>query len=96
MVRCSKCDKALGEYMLTAYGDAICEDCWDEYICTKEGKVEYLLGICRGDYPAVEFDDDFLKEVTESWEANKNIIRPYIPSQLFKMAEIRAQVFKCL
>jgi hypothetical protein len=96
MIRCSKCDKVLGEYLLTAYGDAICEDCWDDYICTSEGKVEYLLGICRGDYPAAEFDDDFLKEVAASWEENKHIIRPYIPGKLFSMAEIRAQVLKCL
>lgn len=96
MVRCNKCNKALGEYLLTAYGDAICEDCWDEYICTKEGKVEYMLGICRNDYPAVEFDDDFLKEVAQSWEDNKNIIQPYIPGKLFKMAETRVQVFRCL
>ena len=96
MIRCTKCDKALGEYLLSAYGDAVCEDCWDEYICTKEGKVEYLLGICRGDYPATEFDDEFLLEVVESWNENKNTIRPYISKQLFNMCEIRAQVLKCL
>jgi phage FluMu protein Com len=96
MVRCNKCDKVLGEYLLSAYGDAVCEDCWDEYICTKEGKVEYLLGICRGDYPATEFDNEFLLEVVESWNENKNIIQPFIPKQLFNMCEIRAQVLKNL
>jgi hypothetical protein len=96
MICCNKCDKVLGEYLLSAYGDAVCEDCWDEYICTKEGKVEYLLGICRGDYPAAEFDDEFLLEVVESWNENKNRIRPYIPKQLYNMCEIRAQVLKNL
>lgn len=96
MIRCNKCNKVLGEYLLTAYGDAICEDCWDEYICTNEGKVEYLLGICRGDYPAAEFDDDFLKEVAQSWEENKNILRSYIPGRLFAIADIKAEVFKKL
>lgn len=96
MIHCNKCNKVLGEYLLSAYGDTVCEDCWDEYICTKEGKVEYLLGICRGDYPATEFDDDFLLEAVESWNENKNIIRHYIPKQLFNMAEIRAQVLKNL
>jgi hypothetical protein len=86
----------LGEYLLTAYGNAICEDCWDSYICTPEGKVEYLLGICRHDYPAVEFDDDFLKEVVESWYEYKALVRPYIPKELFNMCEIRAQVLKNL
>ena len=92
MLRCSKCDKAVGEYLLTAYGDAVCEDCWDEYICSNEGKLEYLIGICRGDYPATEFDDEFLLEAVESWNENKNLVKPHIPEQLFKMVEIKAQV----
>lgn len=96
MIHCDKCNKVIGEYLLSAYGDAICEDCWDEYICTKEGRVEYLLGICRGDYPAMEFDDEFLLEVVKSWNENKNRIRPYIPKQLYHMCEIRAQVLKNL
>jgi hypothetical protein len=90
MVRCNKCNKALGEYLLTAYGDAICEDCWDEYVCSREGKLEYLIGICRGDYPATDFDDEFLLEAVESWNENKNLVA--LPKQLFTLAEINAQV----
>lgn len=75
MICCNKCDKVLGEHLCTAYGEAICEDCWDEYICSKEGKLEYLIGIIRGDYPATEFDDDFLREAVESWNENKNRVR---------------------
>lgn len=92
MVRCNKCNKVLGEYLLSAYGDAVCEDCWDKYVCTDEGKAEYLVGICKGDYPAAEFDDEFLLEVVKSWNENKERIRPYIPKQLFQLCEIRAQV----
>lgn len=92
MLRCFKCDKALGEYLLTAYGNAVCEDCWDKYICSKEGKLEYLIGICRGEYPATEFDDEFLLEVVKSWDENKNLVKPHIPESLFKMVEIKAQV----
>jgi hypothetical protein len=75
MERCAKCGKVLGEYLVTAYGDSICEDCWDAYICSDEGKLEYLIGIARGDYPASEFDDEFLKEAAESWNTNKNLVR---------------------
>lgn len=92
MIRCNKCDKALGEYLLTAYGDAVCEDCWDRYICSREGKLEYLIGICRGDYPATDFDSEFLLEVVDSWNENKNLVKHHIPKQLYSLAEIKAQV----
>lgn len=55
------------EFFRTAYGTTLCEDCWDKYILTEHGKLEYLLGICRRDYPASEFDKDFLREVALSW-----------------------------
>lgn len=92
MIRCDKCDKALGEYLLTVYGDAVCEDCWDKYICSREGKLEYLIGICRGDYPATEFDNEFLLEVVESWNENKNLVKPHIPKVLYSLVEIKALV----
>ena len=40
---------------------------WDEYILTEKGKVEYLIGICKGDYPVSDFDADFLIDVSSSW-----------------------------
>jgi recombinational DNA repair protein (RecF pathway) len=72
-MRCANCDKTLGrDFFKTAYGDFLCEDCWDDYICTQAGKLEYLIGICRGDYPADDFDTDFLGEVAVSWMINYN------------------------
>ena len=75
MVCCNKCDKVVGETFVTAFGEVLCEDCWDNYICTREGKLEYLLGICKGDYPASEFDQEFLREAAESWNENREILR---------------------
>lgn len=96
MERCNKCNKPADGSLLSAYGDVFCEDCWDKYICTKEGKVEYLIGICRGDYPACEFDDEFLLEVVQSWNDNKNLIKPHLPEQLFKLVNLRAEVLSKL
>jgi hypothetical protein len=67
---CCNCAKYTSNYLKTAYGYFLCEDCWDDYICTDEGRLEYLIGICRGDYPASEFDADFLCDVAESWKKN--------------------------
>ena len=67
---CANCNKTGGELLKTAYGDFLCEDCWDDYICTDAGRLEYLIGICRGDYPVNEFDADFLYEVAKSYRIN--------------------------
>ena len=71
-MRCTKCDKMNSELLKTAYGLYLCEDCWDDYICTDMGRLEYLIGICDGDYPVEEFDADFLIEVAESWKKFHN------------------------
>jgi len=96
MTYCEKCGKRLGEYLVTAFGEALCEDCWDEYICTPIGRVEYILGIARGDYPAAEFDDDFLKAASASWEENKAVLRAIIPGDLWVTANMKAQIFSKL
>ena len=67
---CANCNKTGGKLLKTAYGDFLCEDCWDDYICTDAGRLEYLIGICRGDYPVNEFDADFLYEVAKSYRIN--------------------------
>lgn len=71
---CANCDRAGRELLKTAYGDYLCEDCWDNYICSDVGKVEYLIGICGGDYPVEEFDADFLGEVAKSYRINYNLL----------------------
>ena len=68
MERCEKCDKVLGEYFVTAYGEKRCEDCWDDYLMTDKGKVEYFIGICNDDYPMSDFDADFLGHVAVCWK----------------------------
>ena len=73
-MRCANCDKTGGEFLKTAYGDWLCEDCWDDYICTEAGMLEYLIGICRGDYPVDEFDADFLGAVAKSYRINYNLL----------------------
>lgn len=96
MLRCTKCAKSICGYLTTAYGELLCEDCWDSYICTPSGKLEYLIGICKGDYPATDFDNEFLLEVVDSWNKNKEVVRQYIPESLFKRCDIRAEVLSKL
>jgi recombinational DNA repair protein (RecF pathway) len=74
-MRCANCDKILGgDSFKTAYGDWLCEDCWDDYICSEAGRLEYLIGICNGELYVEEFDAEFLAEVAVSWMTHYNLL----------------------
>ena len=88
---CANCDSHNKELLKTAYGDYLCEDCWDEYICTDAGKVEYLIGICNLEYQPSEFDADFLCDVAQSWRTNASMLN-LTPEQRFELEE-RARIF---
>jgi recombinational DNA repair protein (RecF pathway) len=86
-MRCANCDKTLGgDSFKTAYGDWLCEDCWDEYINTEAGRLEYLIGICAGDLPVDEFDAEFLCEVAKSWMIHYNML-DFTPQQRAEIEE---------
>lgn len=85
-MRCANCDKTGVEFLKTAYGDFLCENCWDDYINTEAGKLEYLIGICRGDYPASEFDSEFLGEVVVSWMTHYHML-DFTPQERFELEE---------
>lgn len=67
---CTNCGKTRGEFFKTAYGDLLCENCWDDYICTETGRLEYFIGFCREDYHPDEFDADFVYEAVKSYRIN--------------------------
>jgi len=74
-MRCANCDKTLGgDSFKTAYGDFLCEDCWDDYICSDVGRLEYLIGICYGDLPVEEFDAEFLGTVAISYMTHYDLL----------------------
>ena len=71
---CVNCGKTRGEFLKTAYGELLCEDCWDDYICSDAGKLEYFIGFCREDYHPDEFDADFVYEAVKNWKLNSNML----------------------
>lgn len=79
MERCEKCSKTLGEHFVTAYGEKRCEDCWDDYLMTDRGKVEYFIGICKEDYPISDFDADFLGHVAVCWIKYRDELNMTLP-----------------
>ena len=83
---CANCGFQSEETFRTVYGDYICEDCWDDYICSDEGKVEYLIGICYGGLPIDEFDADFLGLVVQSYLDHKEEL-DFEPAQLLELED---------
>ena len=71
MERCAKCGKELRTFSRTAYGENRCLDCFDDYLMTDKGKVEYLIGIVKGELDIKDYDADFLGYVAVCWNKYK-------------------------
>ena len=71
MERCAKCGKVLRTFSRTAYGENRCLDCWDDYLMTDKGKVEYLIGLTAGELDLNDYDADFLGHVAVCWNKYK-------------------------
>lgn len=71
MERCAKCGKELRTFSRTAYGENRCLDCWDDYLMTDKGKVEYLIGLTTGELDLKDYDADFLGHVAVCWNKYK-------------------------
>lgn len=70
-MRCDRCEIS-GDLHLTIYGELLCEDCWDDYINSEQGRVEYLVSITKGAEDLRTFDADFLGVVARSWNKYKD------------------------
>lgn len=82
---CDKCGKPLGEYFRTAYGESRCSNCYDDYLMTDRGKVEYLLGILKGELSMDDFDADFLAHVSVCWKKYRSeFIMPFCDLKTFE------------
>jgi hypothetical protein len=68
----------------------LCPDCYDDYLFTDEGKVEYVIGIVRGDYPMDYFDADFLGEIGVQWNKHKKFfsLAPEVIADIEKRAKL--------
>lgn len=87
---CHECGTYLccGKSFNTAYGDVLCPTCYDDYLFTAEGKVEYVIGIVSGDYPMDCFDAEFLDEIGVQWNKYKKyfVLAPEIIEDIEKRA----------
>ena len=68
MMKCTKCGRETEEFFNTLYGECLCDHCYDDYLMTDEGKVEYMFGITTGREELKDYDSDFLGHVAACWK----------------------------
>lgn len=89
MERCTKCSKILDkEFFKTLYGEVRCADCYDDYLMTDKGKVEYLIGLASGELELKDYDADFLGHVSVCWRKYKDELN--LPLCFIKEVEEKA------
>jgi len=71
MSLCEKCEKRTNDVFINVFDETLCEDCWDDYLMTDRGKLEYFIGIAKGDLPISDYDADFLGHVATCWNKYK-------------------------
>lgn len=91
---CSKCGKPTTEKLVSIYGEQLCEDCWDEYLFTDEGKVEYIVSIVYRNCKLSDFDADFLGFAAIQWYKNKDRFK--LPEQDINLIESCAKILGIL
>ena len=67
---CSKCYREFdyNDLQMTAFGEQLCDECWEEYLLTDKGTVEYMIGFAYGQLSPKFFDADFLGHVSTCWK----------------------------
>lgn len=68
---CEKCEKCTGDVFISVFEETLCEDCWDDYLMTDRGKLEYFIGIAKGEVPMSDYDADFLGHIITCWNKYK-------------------------
>ena len=75
MLRCMKCGRKETSLFESLYGEERCEYCWDDYLMTDRGKVEYFVGIVRGELNIDDYDADFLGHVSVCWQKYRDQVQ---------------------
>lgn len=69
---CEKCGKQTLDTLINVFSEELCLDCWDDYLMTDRGKVEYFIGIVKEELPIEDYDADFLGHISVCWNKYKS------------------------
>ena len=85
---CVKCGKETENILTTVFGEDRCEFCYDDYLMTDKGKVEYFVGIVTGDLLMEDYDADFLIHVAACWKKYRDEL--FLSIKTIRLVELEA------
>lgn len=67
----TQCDCCKSEAVLykNAYGQYLCTDCWNDYLTSDRGQVEYMIGVASGEYKRSSFSNEDCTAIQLAWFA---------------------------
>lgn len=71
---CEQCGKQTSDTLVNIFSEELCEDCWDNYLMTERGKLEYFVGLAKEELPLEDYDADFILHCSEMWKKHKNLL----------------------
>ena len=71
ITKCSGCGTETSLHK-NAYGLYLCTDCWNRYLTTMTGQVEYVIGLASGEYKITTFSDSDRVSIVRAWSLYKD------------------------
>lgn len=68
---CSRCGTDMSYLHKTAFGEYLCEECWDTYMKSVGSPAEYVIGLGTGAYSIEYFSDKDKELIVNVWNAIK-------------------------
>ena len=72
MTFCGHCGKEDPELLTTSFGVTLCNNCWDDYINLKPGRVEYFINIANSEADLEDYSPEEIKLFVEAWKTYKS------------------------
>ena len=68
----------------TVHNFTLCDTCWQSYLSTSKGMVEYVFAILCGKYSINDFSDSELATMNTSWNLNRQALLYYLRKSLME------------
>ena len=68
----------------TVHNFTLCDTCWESYLSTSKGMVEYAFAIICGKYSTNDFSDTELAAIETSWKSNRSALLYYLRKLLIE------------
>ena len=71
---CNKCSTTTTVLNKNVFGEYLCDACWNSYLTSEQGLLEYYIGLADGAYKVSAFSTDEKKAIKEAWTKYKDLV----------------------